>query len=73
MDPIAHLKNGGRVAVATALAGLARTQEAADGFRQRALRRVLLHAGLATRADLARLAHAVSELDRATLAHRETR
>ena len=60
--PIAHLKNGGRVAVATALAGLARTQDSAEAFGQRLLHR----AGLATRADLDRLATAIGDLDRAT-------
>ena len=62
MDPITHLKNGGRVAIATLLAGLARTQDTAGGLRQRALHR----AGLATRADLDRLAAAVRDLHRVT-------
>ena len=60
-DPISVLKNGFRIVAASGLTALSRLHNATEAAGARAL----VRAGLPTRADLDRLAHAVTDLDRA--------
>ena len=61
-DPIARIKDGVRIAVASGLSALSRTQNALEASGERALYR----AGLPTKTDIDRLERAVADLDRAT-------